>query len=526
MRAFLSFLLVALLAAAGYGYLHNPEGYARLCHDFVALYTETSVPPDVPAQPAVAPSPAANSSIDATSSAAAPAPAPVIALSPAAEAQREADHPYYPMSKIADAEALAKQMHWPIAWLCSFKDHLSVQNPDPSSDAGLTQLALNKLKTQSIVIFEDGGGELGGLPPAVIAELFHLDDGPLPDGHHYYVPKIIFSSPDATKTFGRVSHTQMSASGMAPVDAIFSSIQNDPGILASLGGPPAPIASLAPNTPSSAAASTNTAAITPPAQPFKKWTPPAVIPAQPHWTWTTDDKTYQDVVINQIDSQTVTITHSMGVTHLDISTLPPDIQKQLNYDPAIAQAAAKHAASLQPNEPFQNGDFSQGDDHWQGDGKMPQAYAEDNPAALTDPLTSKGLIVTLNPSSWTRIYQTFASGNSTHYSIVVTYKLSPNISLSKNAADYADISKKIQIPGFENFGSLAMQPGDFYGTIGDPTSTSISMELFVPPVGSSQVQTYQHTYPPVPISPTKTFALAFPPGTGTVVILSVDVTSN
>jgi hypothetical protein len=139
---------------------------------------------------------------------------------------------------------------------------------------------------------------------------------------------------------------------------------------------------------------------------------------------------------------------------------------------------------------------------------------------------SKGLIVPLNPASWTRIYQAFASGNATEYSIVVTYKLSPNISLSKNADDYAGITKKIQITGFENFGSLSMQPGDFYGTIGDPTSNSMSMERFVPQVGSSQVQTYQHTYPPVPVSPTKTFALAFPPGSGSVIILSVAVTGK
>ncbi len=56
-----------------------------------------------------------------------------------------------------------------------------------------------------------------------------------------------------------------------------------------------------------------------------------------------DDKTYQDVVINQIDATTVTITHSTGIAHLDIATLPADIQKQLNYDPSIAAAARDEA---------------------------------------------------------------------------------------------------------------------------------------------------------------------------------------
>jgi hypothetical protein len=182
--------------------------------------------------------------------------------------------------------------------------------------------------------------------------------------------------------------------------------------------------------------------------------------------------------------------------------------------------------SLWADSLMQNGDFSDGDTHWQGDGKTPRAYAEGNPAALTDPLTSKGLIVTLQSTSWTRIFQSFPSDKGTRYSIVVTYKLSPNLALSKNAADYAEISKRIQIPGFEDFGSMAIQPGQFYGTVGDPSSTTLAMEVFQPQLGSSEVQTYQHTYPPIPPLGNKTVALAFPPGTGMVVILSVAVTSN
>ena len=182
--------------------------------------------------------------------------------------------------------------------------------------------------------------------------------------------------------------------------------------------------------------------------------------------------------------------------------------------------------SLRADSLIQNGDFSDGNTHWQGDGKTPRAYAGGNPAALPDPLTGKGLIVTLNPASWTRIFQSFPSDKGTRYSIVVTYKLSANLTLSKDPAAYAEISKRIQIPGFEDFGSMTIQPGQFYGTLGDPSSTTIAMEVFSPKLGSTEVQTYQHTYPPIPALGNKTVALAFPPGTGTVVILSVIVTSN
>ena len=68
--------------------------------------------------------------------------------------------------------------------------------------------------------------------------------------------------------------------------------------------------------------------------PIKPWTPPAVMPAQPNWTWTTSDgTTYQDVVVTKIEPDTVTITHSFGVAHIPMILLPQDIQKKLNYDP-------------------------------------------------------------------------------------------------------------------------------------------------------------------------------------------------
>lgn len=184
------------------------------------------------------------------------------------------------------------------------------------------------------------------------------------------------------------------------------------------------------------------------------------------------------------------------------------------------------SCSLLADSLIQNGDFSDDDAHWQGDGKTPRAYVEENPAAATEPLTSKGLIVSLKPTSWTRIFQSFPADKGTRYSIVVSYRLSPNITLSKDPADYTEISKRIQIPGFENFGSMFIPPGQFYGTVGDPSSTSIAMEVFSPKHGSGDVQTYQHTYPPIPAFGNKTVALAFPPGTGTVVILSVVVTSS
>ncbi len=79
------------------------------------------------------------------------------------------------------------------------------------------------------------------------------------------------------------------------------------------------------------------------------WTPPNPIPAQDSWTWTTNDKTYQNVVITgfNTDDDTVAIVHSAGVAHLDLSSLPSDIQKKLNYSPkAIASQAPAPALNV------------------------------------------------------------------------------------------------------------------------------------------------------------------------------------
>jgi len=67
------------------------------------------------------------------------------------------------------------------------------------------------------------------------------------------------------------------------------------------------------------------------------WTPPATLPARPNWTWTTTDGTvYKNVKIVGIDPANVTILHEDGGTQVPMSKLPPDIQKQLNYDPQCA----------------------------------------------------------------------------------------------------------------------------------------------------------------------------------------------
>jgi len=60
--------------------------------------------------------------------------------------------------------------------------------------------------------------------------------------------------------------------------------------------------------------------------------PRPVLPAHDHWTWTTaDGKTYQEVKVEKVEGDNVTIIHQEGGARLPISTLPDDVQKELNY---------------------------------------------------------------------------------------------------------------------------------------------------------------------------------------------------
>jgi nucleoredoxin len=87
---------------------------------------------------------------------------------------------------------------------------------------------------------------------------------------------------------------------------------------------------------SSASAAASQGAIAGPAS-VPTWTPPSPLPAKPNWTWTTTDGTvYKNVKIVGIDPANVTILHEDGGTQVPMSKLPPDIQKQLNYDPQAA----------------------------------------------------------------------------------------------------------------------------------------------------------------------------------------------
>jgi thiol-disulfide isomerase/thioredoxin len=80
----------------------------------------------------------------------------------------------------------------------------------------------------------------------------------------------------------------------------------------------------------------------PPAPPpVPVWTPPAVIPAQPNWTWTSiSGVVYHNVKVFKVDPEFVTATYDEGGGRIPLSSLPPDLQLLFNYTPAVGTPAA------------------------------------------------------------------------------------------------------------------------------------------------------------------------------------------
>jgi hypothetical protein len=206
---------------------------------------------------------------------------PVAAMAAQAESDRELNHPYFLISRQSDAQNLARQLHWPLAWICSDLNALNAVNPKTGSAEDLTQMALNFLKSRAVIIFLNGNDDLPALSPIIRdQQLFQMDDGPLPDGHHFYAPKIVFSDANITKAFGRVSYTQMTATREVALDAVLQVIATDPSDQALLNGQPAGAPAMPEATPTPPGGAPATPATIPPT-PTNTLAAPVATPTAP-----------------------------------------------------------------------------------------------------------------------------------------------------------------------------------------------------------------------------------------------------
>ena len=151
---------------------------------------------------------------------------PVAASAAKTEREREDAHPYYSFSELAAAQDAARQLNWPLAWVCGNLSALSVPSPNQGSDDDLTQLEMNYLKSRAVIIFLNGNDDLNKTSAVVRDQQFYqMDDGPIPGGHHFYTPKVVFTDPNITQPLGRVSHTDLSAGRFAAIEAVIGPIK-------------------------------------------------------------------------------------------------------------------------------------------------------------------------------------------------------------------------------------------------------------------------------------------------------------
>ena len=90
------------------------------------------------------------------------------------------------------------------------------------------------------------------------------------------------------------------------------------------------------NEVSNVSANTSTGPITP-----KQYVAPYPLPQRPNWNWTINGREYDNVVVTQAEADLIHITYDGGVGTVNQSELPPDLQKQFNYDPQLAMVAMK-----------------------------------------------------------------------------------------------------------------------------------------------------------------------------------------
>jgi hypothetical protein len=171
---------------------------------------------------------------------------------------------------------------------------------------------------------------------------------------------------------------------------------------------------------------------------------------------------------------------------------------------------------------LQNGDFSDGTTHWHGDLRSPADFASDNPLQASDPFTSKGMIIPLKHTSWSKAEQDF-KGKVASGVLSVTYMLSPDLVFSTTPDDYVGIPNKLDWAAWRPFDT---KPGSWMIFVSDFGSSHGTYYEITPKTGSSAPQVFKAKVSGLTPLEDKTITLAIPPGTGTLVILNVSLTGN
>jgi hypothetical protein len=183
-----------------------------------------------------------------------------------------------------------------------------------------------------------------------------------------------------------------------------------------------------------------------------------------------------------------------------------------------------------PNNLVKNGDFADGSHEWEGDARVPDPSDAEPIDPLAPPTTTTaptGVVVKLRAGDWSSVHQDF-SCQSNKVDVVVTYKLSMDCTFSDRAEDYANISDNLQTgwpPHAGQIGKWTLFLIDMAGLDTPKDDWIFSPNEMSPAFGTDEVQTAKASVRVVP-GDHKGIFLTFPPGKGTVTLLSVVVTPS
>jgi hypothetical protein len=172
---------------------------------------------------------------------------------------------------------------------------------------------------------------------------------------------------------------------------------------------------------------------------------------------------------------------------------------------------------LRADDWLANSSFLNGKDQWYGQVQWPEDFASPDPFTPANPLTAHGMIATLKSSHWISGFQDF-KGKGGNAVLTITYVVAPDTSFSQKPEDYQNTPDKI---GWDAWPSYNTPIGSFVVFIGDPSHYFFNFYPVQPKMNETGVQKFTVTVYSMAPWTSKSIAISFPPGQGTVVVQSV-----
>jgi len=172
---------------------------------------------------------------------------------------------------------------------------------------------------------------------------------------------------------------------------------------------------------------------------------------------------------------------------------------------------------------LQNGDFTDGLDHWRGNGRSPADMASDDPFAKPDPLLSTGLIIPLKGRQWTTVTQNFRT-KAAQLVLTISVIFAPGVTFSERDEDYTNIPDKIDNRLYLSF-NLSQKHWFVLFTDFGNGAKGVYYTFDTKP-GSTEPQGFRAEVSNLSPLEDELVTIGFPPGQGNVILRSVSLEGN